>query len=309
MKVSKEFKIGAIAILVLAAAIWGYNFLKGKNIVKPTDDYYVKFDRIDGLIESGNVFHKGYKVGNINSILFDYEHTGKFILKIVLEERIRIPVGSTVNIKSSSLIASAADLEIVFSEASDYHSPGDTLESKPGKGMADILEPLQKEFESVLKGVDTLMIQVNALLNRQMQDDLQGTVAELRSVLSRLDRQLGPNGDLSGTLRNLESVTGNLSANNEHISTSLENLGNITSDLDSADIYATITSLNNSLAEFESLLTKIDNGEGTLGLLVNDSSLYTNLDSTAYHLDRLMIDLQEHPKRYVHFSLFGKKDK
>lgn len=309
MKISKEFKIGAIAILVFIAVIWGYNFLKGKNILSSSDEYYVEFERIDGLIESGNVFHKGYKVGNINSIYFDHENSGRFILKIVLEQAMKIPLNSTVNIKSSSLIASASDLEIVYSNSTAFYTPGDTLKSVPGKGMADILEPLQNKFESVLEGIDTLLAGINTVLNNESQDDLQSLISDLSITMGELKYALGPNGDITKTLANLESVTGNLAENNEEISNSLSNLESITSSVDSADLFLTITTLNESLAELSSVLTKIDEGEGSLGLLVNDSSLYTNLDSTAYHLDKLLVDLKENPNRYVQVSVFGKKDK
>lgn len=309
MKLSKEFRIGFVTILVLALSVWGYNFLKGKNIIKPTDEYYVKFDRIDGLIESGNVFHKGYKVGNITSIRFDHQNTGDFIVKIVLEERIHIPRQSVVQVKSSSLIASASDLEIVFSNQNAFHSPGDTLLSEAGKGMAEMLEPIRKDFESVLRGVDTLLYKVNQVMNHQMQDDLRETVAGLKGVMAHLDYQLGPNGELRGTLNNFESISGNLADNNESITGTIQHMENISSALDSADLQRSLVALSESLEKMNSILHKVDNGEGSLGLLVNDSSLYVNLDSTAYHLDKLLIDLQEHPKRYVHFSLFGKSDK
>jgi phospholipid/cholesterol/gamma-HCH transport system substrate-binding protein len=309
MKLSKEFKIGAIAIVVLAATVWGYNFLKGKNIVRPTDEYYVKFDRIDGLIESGSVLHKGYKVGNINSIYFDHKHSGKFILKIVLEERLKIPRQSTVNIKSSSLIASASDLELVFSDQRTYYTPGDTLNSKTGQGIADMLEPLQQKFESVLTGIDSLLVSVNEVLNEQSQQDLQVLISDLSAAVKSLKSSLDPGGDLNNSLASLKLVTGNLAEKEDVINSSLENLQKITTSIDSADLYSTLSTLNQSLASLNGILTKIDEGGGTIGLLVNDSSLYTNLDSAAYHLDKLMKDLQEHPKRYVHLSVFGRKDK
>ena len=130
MQVSKEVKIGAIAIIVLAMSVWGYNFLKGKNILNPTDEYYVVFDRVDGLIESGNVLYQGYKVGNITSLYFDNGGSGKFRVKIILEEHIKIPLNSVVRIKQVNPLASTSDLEIIFGDETRYHHPGDTIASE-----------------------------------------------------------------------------------------------------------------------------------------------------------------------------------
>lgn len=308
MRISREVKTGAIAIIVLALAVWGYNFLKGMNILKPTDEYYVLFDRIDGLIESGNVFYKGYKVGNINAIKFDQEHTNRFILKITLEERIKIPKGSYVKV-SSNLIASASDLEIVFSDQSTYYQSGDTLNSKIIPGLMDMLDPLQSKIQTTLDELEKLIAGINQVIGPETQDTLKRAIADLGSSVNSLKGSLANGGELSNSFSNIESITGNLESKNEEISETLDNLNGITSELDSIDLYSTFTSLDSTLISVKNIIAKVNQGEGTMGLLINDSSLYTNLDSTAYHLDVLLKDLREHPGRYVQVSVFGKKDK
>jgi phospholipid/cholesterol/gamma-HCH transport system substrate-binding protein len=309
MRISREVKTGIIAILIIALAIWGYNFLKGKNILKSTDEYYVVFDRIDGLIESGTVFYKGYKVGNINTIVFDQGNSNKFILKITLEERIKIPIGSIVKVKSSSPLASASDLEIVFSNQSAFYQSGDTLNSRISLGLMDILEPLQEKVQIVLAGLDSLLVGLNQVIGPETQDTLKRAIADLASSVNSLKGSLSDGGDLSNSFAHLESITGNLESKNDAISETLDNLSGITSKLDSVDLYSTFTSLDSALNSVKKIVAKVEQGEGSMGLLINDSSLYTNLDSTAYHLDALLKDLQENPGRYVHVSVFGKKDK
>jgi phospholipid/cholesterol/gamma-HCH transport system substrate-binding protein len=150
---------------------------------------------------------------------------------------------------------------------------------------------------------------VNQVLGPEVQDTLRSAIADLSYSLHNLKKSFSAGGDLSNSLEHLESFTGNLESKNEQISESLDNLAEITSELKGADLYSTFASLDSTLTSLKSIMAKVDQGEGTLGKLMNDSSLYTHLDSTAYHLDLLMKDLQENPNRYVHLSFFGKKNK
>jgi phospholipid/cholesterol/gamma-HCH transport system substrate-binding protein len=308
MHISKEVKIALIAIFILLISIWGYNFLKGKNILKPKQEYYIVFDRIDGLIESGIVSYKGYKVGNIAKIDYDSEKSGKFILMISLEEKIHIPLNSVIRIKSTSPIVASNELELVFSDSKEFHHPGDTLLSEGRKGISDILEPLQKKVNSVLDGIDSLAASINNVLTTGAEANLRNTLASLDASLASLKTALGPSGSLTRTFNSLETVSKSLEEKSPQLASGIEHLANVTSDLDSAGLDKTIRSLDSTLISLNAVLAKIDSGNGTMGKLVNDSALYVHLDSTTYHLDELMKDLKAHPKRYVHFSVFGKKD-
>lgn len=307
MHLSKEVKIGLVAILVLAATIWGYSFLKGINIFQPTDEYYVVFDRVDGLIESGNVMYQGYKVGNITELKFDNKKSGKFRVKILLEERINIPINSVVKIKQVNPLASTSDLEIIFGNSSEYHHSGDTLASEVNVGIMDIVTGLIPKLENSINSLDSILLSVHKMFTPEVQEKINSSVISLEGALSSLNSSLSKNGSISNTLASLESVTGNLSDNNENISSTLDHLSSVTASLDSAGLDNTLLKLDSTLSSLKNTLAKIDEGQGTMGKLVNDSSLYANLDSTAYHLSELMKDLKEHPKRYVHFSMFGKK--
>jgi len=306
---SKEAKIGLIAILVLALTIWGYSFLKGKNILKPTDEYCVVFDRIDGLIEAGNVMMLGYKVGHITAIRFDHEHTGKFILKFALEDRVKIPVNSYIKVKQINPLASTSDLEIVLSNSSAFYKSGDTLVSIINKGLGDILIGLQSKVDNVLISLDSTLRSVNNILTPESQDQLRSGIQNLNSSLSELNKSLSAGGNLHSSFDNLQSLTGNLKSKNKEISSAIQHLSNVTAALDSADLAKTLLKLDSTLSSTHAIMAKINNGEGTLGKLVNDSSLYTSLDSTSSNLNLLIKDLKEHPKKYINVSVFGGKDK
>jgi phospholipid/cholesterol/gamma-HCH transport system substrate-binding protein len=309
MHLSKEVKIALIAIFILLISVWGFNFLKGKNILKPKQEYYVVFDRIDGLIESGIVSYKGYKVGNIAEIKYDLEQSGKFILRISLEEKLYIPKNSVVKIKSTSIIVASNELEIIFSDAGDYHQPGDTLISEANKGISEMLDPLQNKLNSVLNGIDSLLYSLNSILTTGTEQDIRTSIASISAGLASIKEELEPGGSIRETLGSLESISSTIESKGPQISSSIDHLAGVTADLDSADLDRTIKSLDSTLIALQGILVKIDEGSGTMGKLVNDSSLYANLDSTSYHLSELMKDMKEHPKRYVHFSLFGKKDR
>jgi len=309
MKLSKEVKIGLIAVLALLVAVWGFNFLKGKNILKPTDEYYIVFDRVDGLIESGNVMYQGYKVGNITSLFFDSQKSGKFRVKIVIEENLNIPLGTVVKIKQVNPLASTADLELVFSNETQYHHPGDTLISGTASGISDIISGIVPKLQESITNIDSVLISINNIMTAATEEKLRKSIASLESSLASLNASLLPGGNLGKSFSNLEAVTGTLKESNDKIAGTINNLSSITADLDSADLETILIRTDSTILALKSMLVKIDEGTGTMGMLVNDPSLYANLDSTAYHLSMLMKDLKDHPKRYVHFSVFGKKDR
>jgi phospholipid/cholesterol/gamma-HCH transport system substrate-binding protein len=309
MHLSREAKIGLIAILVLALTIWGYSFLKGKNILKPTDEYCVVFDRIDGLIEAGNVMMLGYKVGHITTINFDHEHTGKFILKFALEDRVKLPVNSYIKVKQINPLAATSDLEIVLSNSPTFYKSGDTLVSVLNKGVGDILIGLQSKVDNVLISLDSTLRSVNNILTPESQKQLRSGIENLNASIASLNSSLAGGGNLHTSFDNLQSVTGNLKSKNSEISSTLQHLSHVSATLDSANLAATLIKLDSTLTSTREIMSKINNGSGTMGKLVNDSSLYTSLDSTSANLNILIKDLKAHPKKYISISVFGGKDK
>ncbi len=310
MKLSREVKTGFVAIIIFALAIWGFNFLKGKNIFKPTNEYYVVFDDISGVIESGYVYYRGYNIGNITDLTFDPNTPGQFVVQFIVDKAIKIPNNSVITAIQSSLIASTKDLELVFGDSDEFHENGDTLIAGYDKGLMGALEPVQKDLEETIKSLKLTLEAISNTFDEETQARLKSSIASLDKSMASVSTLVAPNGSLRHTLKNVESITGNLKNKNDEISSSIGHLSNVSAALDSANLQSTMIKLDSTLAATASIMAKINKSEGTAGLLINDSALYINLAAATASLDTLLSDLEENPKKYVHFSLFGgKKDK
>lgn len=307
MKISREVKTGFFAIIILALTVWGFSFLKGKNILKPTREYHVKYSSIDGIIESGNVFYKGYKIGNINGIYFDTKNPELFVVNFLVNKDLRIPVGSTIRAIKPNLIASTKDLELVLYDTNVYYKPGDTLMAALETGMLDMLKPIQDQLQKTMTSLDATLKALEQTLNSETQKHIQEIIASLDASMQSINSMLAPGGSISKTMKNMESVSTEIKNKNQKIGESIDHMANITAALDSSDLQGTIARLDSTLQSANAMLTSINKSEGTAGLLVNDSTLYMNLASATASLDSLLTDLKAHPKRYVQVSVFGGK--
>lgn len=298
-KFSKEIQIALVAIVGLVVLFIGLQFLKGLNLFSTDSRYYVKFDNISGLSVSSPVYANGYRVGVVEEIIFDYEKRGDIVAVVGVDKKLRLPQGSFAEIASDLL--GNIKLELVFgSDASTLMAPGDTLTGGLQLGAmaraADMIPQIEKmlpKLDSILASVNTLLADpalANSLHNvDQITADFTKTTKELNLLTASINRQMPE------ILQNANGV--------------LANTNKLTGNLNDLDIAATIGHVNTTLQNVEQMTAMLNSKEGTLGLLMRDPSLYWNLNSTMMHADSLMIDLKSHPKRYVHFSVFGKKDK
>ena len=309
MKLYKETKIGIIAAVIIALFVWGYNFLKGKNILSTNDSFYAVYTNIDGLEEANPVYLSGYKVGVVESIKLLKFKQDKIVVKFSVEEDIDLPKNSKAIIYPATLIAGKA-IKLEFSTLTEYHSNGDTiigiLEQDLISSLSNELLPVKNKIEDLVVSIDSVM----AIFDNQRKENLKNSLDNINKITNELSELLdSENSKLANILSNVESLSSNLKNNNEQISNILTNFSNISDSIEQANIKTTILNANKTLAEFSQISSKINNGEGTIGMLINNDSLYINLNNLAADLDSLIIDLNENPKRYVHFSLFGKKDK
>lgn len=298
-KFSKEIQIALVAIVGLVVLFIGLQFLKGLNLFSTDSRYYVKFDNISGLSVSSPVYANGYRVGVVEEILFDYEKRGDIVAVVGVDKKLRLPQGSFAEIASDLL--GNIKLELIFgSDASTLMAPGDTLTGGLQLGAmaraADMIPQIEKmlpKLDSILASVNTLLADpalANSLHNvDQITADFTKTTKELNILTASINRQMPE------ILQNANGV--------------LANTNKLTGNLNDLDIAATMGHVNTTLQNVEQMTAMLNSKEGTLGLLMRDPSLYWNLNSTMMHADSLMIDLKSHPKRYVHFSVFGKKDK
>jgi phospholipid/cholesterol/gamma-HCH transport system substrate-binding protein len=308
-KISREVKIGFVAIITIGILIWGWNFLKGINIFTTTDSYYAVYNDVHGLIKSGVVVLNGYKVGNVGSIGFNKNNVDRIVVEINLEEKVKLPRNTVLLIRNSSLISGIKEIRIVLGEGPGFHEPGDTLIAAVEQELTDVIGPIKDKAEAVLSQIDSTLAAVNDVMDVSTRQHLKATLANLDHSVAELTVSLKPGGELNTSFDNLASITGNLKNNNNNLSQTLQNISSVTDSLKTADIKAVVAKADQTFAKLDMTLAKIRDGEGTAGKLVANDSLYNNLNGALFSLDSLLIDIKEHPKRYVHFSLFGKKDK
>lgn len=309
MKLSRELKIGIVAIITIAFMIWGLNFLKGINIFKSTDEYYSTYQDIGGLIESGIVYLRGFKVGNVGEIKYDAKGSGKIIVKYELKERVKIPVNSVFQIYSSSLVSGIKDVRLNLAEGSKYYKPGDTVPGELDRGLEAMIDPIKEQTMLAISKIDTVVGSLARILDEQRISEIKQTVGHVKNITTSLDRNLSDGGPLDSSFENLESITENLKQSNQELRNIISNISSVSDSISESQLKSAINKAGSTLESTSKILTKVESGEGTLGMLVNNDTLYTNLKDVTESLDLLLKDLREHPKRYVHFSLFGKKDK
>ena len=307
MKISKEVKIGIIALITLIGFFWGLNFLKGINIFKPTNEYYATYDNIEGLIKSAVVYLRGYKVGSVRDIKFDKKKPGKITVRFALEEKVNIPKNSIALITTSSMISEIKDINLILSDSREICRPGDTIIGALDKGMSEIIDPIKFQAEETMANIDSVLTVIKQVFNKTAQANLHHTIANIDNITTSLNSSLNSNGNIKRSLDNLAEITSSLKSKNDDLSSMLVNLSAFSDSLAKSEIKATISKTNKTVEETTEILEKINSGKGTIGMLINNDTLYHNLKNASENLDILLKDLKEHPKRYVHFSLFGRK--
>lgn len=309
MKLSRELKIGIVAIITLAFLIWGVNFLKGIDIFKSTDTYYSKYDNIDGLIESGIVYLRGFKIGNVSEIKFDTHGSGKIIVRYSIKERVKIPENSVFLIYSSSMVSGIKDIKLILGDGTKYCQSGDTVPGDLDRGLEAIIDPVREQTMATISKIDTIIGSLAQILNAEKVTEIQKTIGHIDHVSASLDRNLSEGGALDNSFDNLAAITENLKQSNDEMKEIISNFKDVSDSISDSQLKSAIANANATLHSTSQMLARVEAGEGTLGKLVHNDSLYMNLKKVSESLDLLLNDFREHPKRYVHFSLFGRKEK
>ena len=307
-KIPREAVIGFIMLLIIATLIWGISFLKGKNILTKNKEYYAIFQRIDGLEKASPVYLNGFRVGLVENIYFHPDKSGRLVIHLSVQNSINIPKGSELVLYNHDFLGTKA-LRLDYGQSSQLEVPGDTLSSHFEAGITDQLAeqlmPVKEKAERLMVSMDTMIHVIN-----QSDDHIQATLQNLSSGSEEFKHLMtNQRHRLGNIIENAESISNNLAQNNEKISTILTNFSAVSDSLSNANVGQTIRNATRALSEFQSILTKVEKGEGSLGQLVHNDSLYKNMENAARDLDSLLIDMKEHPGRYIHFSVFGKKNK
>jgi phospholipid/cholesterol/gamma-HCH transport system substrate-binding protein len=320
LKISREYKIGFTFIVAMGLFIWGFNYLKGKDVFNRETHYYVVYETVTGLAKSSPVFINGLRVGTVNGVTILPQKGYPILVDFAVSSKIRIPENSAVWIYSADLLGSKA-LDIRLGNSTKDAAPEDTLKGLIQTSLQEELgariEPIKDKAEALMGSIDSAMMVIRLIFNERTRQNLESSFASVKNTLQNLERitlnadvLLGTQKDrLATILGNVESISSNIRNNNQNLSNIITNFSNLSDTIAAANVAKTIYDLNSSLRETSVLLTKMNKGEGTAGKLLTDDSLYNALTSSSAQLDLLLEDMRLHPKRYVHFSVFGKKDK
>ncbi len=299
MKLTKEIKIALVAIVGILVMYFGINFLKGMNLFSTNNAYYMTFDDIQGLGASTPIYADGYKVGTVDGLEYDYKENGPVKVKVDINKDLRIPQGSKAEIVKDLMGNLQVNL-LLANNPRERVEPGGIIPGAVNGGMMDKVANLVPVVEKMLPKLDSILTSVNALLADPALAASLHNVETITSNLTVSTRELntlmaGLNKQVPGMVRKANGV--------------LDNTNRLTANLASLDVQGTLNKVNQTLESAHQFTEKLNSNQGSLGLLMNDTKLYDNLTSTMSHADSLVIDLKAHPKRYVHFSVFGRKDK
>ncbi|RZK82556.1 MAG: MCE family protein [Pedobacter sp.] len=317
MKIANETKVGILAAFSIALLIIGYNFLKGNAIFSSETVLYAKYSHVDGLSVSKPVLINGFQIGRVDKL--QLQPDGSIVATLKIKGKYDIPKNSIAKLESTDLLGSKA-IVMALGTGGDYAVDGDTLNANVAKGLMETVEPVQKKAELIIAKMDSILTSVNTILNPNFQknvdksfNSIASTLSSLEATSKKVDNLVGSEGSrISAILANVEAISNNLKQNNQKINGILNNINTITDQVAASNFKQTVDNANKAMADLQTVVAKINNGQGTLGMLVNDTKMYDNLNNASKNLDNLIIDLKENPKRYVHFSVFGggnKKDK
>ena len=291
-----EVKIGITGVIAIVALFLGIKFLKGVNLFSTSETYYIVFSNTKGLTKSSAVYADGYKVGIVSGINYDFRHPGKVVVQISTDKGLRIPKGSSAQLDEAVLGGCTLNM-LLATNLREAYQPGDTIVGSDVSGLMAKVGGMVPQLEEVVAKVDTLVATLNTLLS---------------------------NPNLPLIIQNAELITENLNKSTQQLNTLLrndipqmtstftkagENVTTLTDKMNQLDLQATLENVNQTISSVHDMMEQMQSPKGTLGKLMNDPSVYDNLNHTVQSADSLVSDLKAHPKRYVHFSVFGKKDK
>lgn len=318
-KRKKYIMFGVFAILVLIASYWGFNFIKGADLFEKRSKYYVFYDRIDGLGVASPVYINGYKIGQVTQVDLLIERGGIIMVTLETGSEFQIPDSSIAEIFSTDLMGTKG-IQLIISNKKTYYNSGDTIIGSIEQSLKDQVSmqmlPVKNQAEDLMKEIQNAIAIITYIFNEDTRDNLEKSFESIKTTLYylessaiTLDTLLSTESSrLARIFANIDKITTNLRDNNDKITRIITNLADFSDTLMAIDISRTIYNANKAIADVAAITDKINRGEGTLGMLANNDTLYYNLENASYELDRLLRDLRLNPGKYVNFSLlhFGR---
>ena len=308
MKFTKEIKVGFLAVLGIMMSVFSYNYLKGINLFDKNRKFIVKYEKVDGLSVSNPVTMNGFKIGKVQKINFNSKNTRELLVDIIIDNDVIFPKTSLAELYETGLIGGKAIAIIPdYKNDSTIAIDGDYLKGviKPGltELVNQILPQVQLQIEAVMKNAEIVLQNINTLFDDETKKDLKSSIEDFSNLTSSLSETSDEISKLIAD--NSENLTNSLS----DFRSASNNIKSITDSLNSDDIKSITINLNSLVNNLNSITTSLKNSEGTAGKLINDKSIYDNLENTTNQLNRLIEDIKLNPSRYINFSVFGKKNK
>lgn len=293
---TKEVKIGVTFVLALAFLIYGINFLKGIDLFTPSNTYILVYDNLDGLVVSNGVYIKGYKVGQVKEIAYDFKKEHPFTVEILINKDIELPLGTIAYLYDESLLGGKG-INLVFGEGNKYYAKGDTLTTDAQGGLLSSVGDIVPKLTETIDHIDSTVVSVNALLN---SDEIKNSLKNVENVTAEAEKTMKQinyfmNVKFPPMVQNIDSVVNDVKG--------------VTGQLSQSDIQGMMAKINGAMDNVNEITAKINSSEGTVGQLLTNKSIYDKIDGTIESANALIVDLKANPKRYVHFSLFGAKEK
>jgi phospholipid/cholesterol/gamma-HCH transport system substrate-binding protein len=310
--VSNQARVGVFSAAAIIVFVLGYYFLKGINIFERKNSYYAVYDRVDGLYRSNGVEINGFPVGRVGDMKRD-PATGKIVVRLDLDRGLKVPDSdSTLASLFSTDFLGTKKIQLILGHSDNYLNPGDTIHTYFKK---DFTEQIGSQIDPIMAGVnqmvptlDSTAKSINWMFDERNPKGIYSTKYQIDQALVKLNEILATNATtLQATLKNLESITGNLEKNNNEINVIVKNVGSFSDSIKEANLKQTIENLNTAVISLQGILADINHGKGTLGKVVKDEGLYAKVDSTIGNLNSLLKDVKARPYRYINVSVFGAK--
>lgn len=294
-----------MAIVAIALLIFGYNFLKGKNLLEDSRTFYAVYDQVEGLNASSAVTINGLQVGSVSKI--DIREDAKLVVTMNIKNEYPFSETSVAEIYGGDLIGGKSVAIVPDFESKTIAKSGDTLKGKIEIGLLELvndqLSPLQKKIEDGVSSVDTLLNSINYIMDEKTNKSLKNSILSFNETINQLN---STSKEINSLIRTNSDDFTNTMSNLSEVS---EKFNVISDSLSKIEFNKMVKDLETSLAQVKNITSKIDQGEGSLGKLINDEKMYTNLENATKQMEELLQDMKLNPKRYVHFSVFGKKNR
>lgn len=310
-KISNEVKVGGTILLTIIVFIWLFNFLKGKDFLKSTAVYYSVYDKVGGLAESSPVEVNGYKVGVVRSLDFIDATSGKLLVVFSVNKNFKLPKNTVAEIVPVSLLG-GMKVQFVYGKGPGTYTEGDTIPGKLAESLIDKIDteilPVKDKLANLVVVLDSVIKSVDEIMDPAFKKNFSSTMSHLNNTTASLDKVLGDKKqELAETVDNISKFTKMLSDNSGKMNKTFSNLQSISDTLAAADLATTVKNLKASLEKAATLMDNLNKGKGSAGQFMTNDTLYTNLSNSLQSLNLLLKDMKSDPKRYVHFSVFGRK--